>query len=31
MKSMKMGSKAVKVTMQYLGEKKIYFANVDER
>lgn len=29
MKSMKMGSKAVKVTMQYLSEKEIYFANVD--
>ena len=26
---MKMGSKAVKVTMQYLREKEIYFANVD--
>lgn len=29
MKSMKMGNKAVKVTVQYLREKKIYFANVD--
>ena len=29
MKSMKMGNKAVKVIVQYLREKKIYFANVD--